>query len=186
LIKSNLANILTLIRLLLVPVFIIAIWYQKPFIALVVFTVAGLTDAIDGYIARKFNQVSQFGKIVDPIADKTLLVSAFIFIFNSQLPIKFPFWFVVLVISRDLYILAGSLLIYFIQGYLRVNPSVFGKATTFLQITTVIYTLLSNVNVNFYNELLYDTLIGITLLFMVLSTLTYTYDGFRQLNMTKS
>lgn len=184
--KSNLANILTLIRLLLVPVFIIALWYQKPFIAFVIFTVAGITDAIDGYIARKFNQVSQFGKIVDPIADKTLLVSAFIFIFNSQLPIKFPFWFVVLVISRDLYILAGSLLIYFIKGYLKVNPSVFGKATTFFQITTVIYTLLSNIDISFYNEVFYDTLLGITLLFMVLSTLTYTYDGFRQLNMTKS
>lgn len=167
------------------PAFIISVWYQKPLIALVIFTTAGLTDAIDGYIARKFNQVSQFGKILDPIADKTLLISAFVFIFNSQLQIKFPFWYVVLVISRDLYILSGSLIIYFIKGYLKVSPSIFGKATTFFQIATVIYTLLSNINLSFYNEIVYEGLLATTFLFMVLSTLTYTYDGFKQLGMTK-
>lgn len=184
-VRNNIANILTLTRLFLVPAFIIAIWYQKPLIALIIFTTAGLTDALDGYVARKFNQVSQFGKILDPIADKALLISAFVFIFNSQLQIKFPFWYVVLVISRDLYILAGSFIIYFIKGYLKVNPSIFGKATTFFQIATVIYTLLANINLNFYNEFIYDALLSTTFLFMILSSLTYTYDGFRQLGMVK-
>ncbi|MGC8942053.1 MAG: CDP-alcohol phosphatidyltransferase family protein [Sulfurihydrogenibium sp.] len=185
LIKNNVANILTLIRLILVPAFIIAIWYNKPLTALVLFTFAGLTDAVDGYIARKFNQVTLLGKILDPIADKTLLVSAFLFIFNSQLSIKFPFWFVVLVISRDVYILAGSVLIYLVKGSIKVNPTVFGKATTFFQITTVIYILLANINLNLYNDFVYYGLIGITFLFMVLSTMTYTYYGFKQLGMVK-
>lgn len=184
-VKNNIANILTLIRLFLIPAFIIAVWYQKPLMALVIFTTAGLTDAVDGYVARRYNQVSQFGKILDPIADKALLITAFVFIFNSAFQIKFPFWYVVLVISRDIYILIGSFIIYFIKGYLNVNPSPFGKATTFFQISTVIYTLLSNIDIRFYNEIVYDGLLGITFLFMVLSALTYTYDGFKQLGMVK-
>ena len=178
----NLPNFLTLLRIILVPVFITFLWYNMPLFALIVFTLAGLTDAIDGYIARRYNQETQLGKILDPIADKTLLVCAFVFIFNSNLSIKFPFWFVLSAISRDVYILVGSFLIYLIKGSLRVRPSFFGKMTTFLQIFTVIYTLIANVFTNLYNGLIYETALIITFTFMVLSLLTYTYDGIRQLN----
>lgn len=178
----GLANKLTLLRIFLVPLFIILLGYNQPLYALIVFTIAGLTDAIDGYIARKRDEITLFGKIVDPIADKTLLLSAFIFIYNSNLVYKFPFWFVVLVISRDMYILLGSALIYLIKGHLKVNPSVFGKATTFFQIGTVIYTLTINIDSRLYNEVVYDGLIGITVFMMVLSVLRYTYDGISQLN----
>lgn len=178
----GLANKLTLLRIFLVPLFIILIGYNQPLYALIVFTVAGLTDAIDGYVARKRNEITLFGKVVDPIADKTLLLSAFIFIYNSGLTYKFPFWLIVLVISRDMYILFGSALIYLIKGHLKVSPSVFGKATTFLQITTVIYTLGINIQNSLYNHFFYDAVIGITVLMMVLSVLRYTYDGLSQLN----
>ncbi|MEZ0323014.1 MAG: CDP-alcohol phosphatidyltransferase family protein [Hydrogenothermaceae bacterium] len=178
----GLANKLTILRIFLVPVFIILIGYSQPLYALIVFVIAGLTDAIDGYIARKRNEITQFGKIIDPIADKTLLLSAFIFIYNGNLPYKFPFWFVVLVISRDTYILAGSFLIYLIKGSLKVSPSIFGKLTTFLQITTVIYVLFVNTNPDIFNIYLYDILIGLTVFMMVLSILRYSYDGFNQLN----
>lgn len=178
----GLANKLTLIRIFLVPIFIISLGYNQPLIALIVFTVAGLTDALDGYIARKRNEITMFGKIVDPIADKTLLLSAFIFIYNSNLAIKFPFWLVVLVISRDIYILFGSFLIYLIKGHIRVHPSVFGKATTFLQISTVIYVLAVNIEINLYNTVLYESLITLTVLMMILSVARYSYDGLYQLN----
>lgn len=178
----GLANKLTLLRIFLVPVFIILLGYNQPLYALIVFTVAGLTDAIDGYIARKRNEITLFGKIVDPIADKTLLLSAFIFIYNSSLSYKFPFWLVVLVISRDMYILLGSALIYLMKGHLKVNPSVFGKATTFFQIGTVIYTLTVNIDERLYSKVVYDVLTGITVMMMVLSVLRYTYDGMSQLN----
>lgn len=178
----GLANKLTLLRIFLVPIFIILIGYSEPLYALIVFTVAGLTDAIDGYVARKRNEITQFGKIVDPIADKTLLLSAFVFIYNSSLMYKFPFWFVVLVISRDVYILLGSFLIYLIKGHLKVNPSIFGKMTTFLQIGTVIYVLGSNIYGGIYNSYIYDILLGITVFMMVLSILRYSYDGINQLN----
>lgn len=175
-------NILTILRIILVPMFIIFIWYNLSVYALITFIVAGLTDALDGYIARKFKQETQLGKILDPIADKALLISAFIFLFNSKLQIKLPFWFVVIVISRDIYILAGSFLIYILKGYLKVKPSTFGKATTFFQIILIIYVLVSNIDISLYNERLFYTILSFNILFLALSTLTYTYDGLTQLN----
>ncbi|MDQ7055123.1 MAG: CDP-alcohol phosphatidyltransferase family protein [Persephonella sp.] len=66
--------------------------------------IAGLTDALDGFVARRFNQITTLGKILDPIADKALLISSFVFIYTSDLAVKFPYWYVVIVISRDIYI----------------------------------------------------------------------------------
>ncbi len=175
-------NILTILRIILVPVFIIFIWYNMPVYALITFIVAGLTDALDGYIARKYKQETQLGKILDPIADKTLLISAFIFLFNSKLQIKLPFWFLVIAISRDIYILAGGFLIYILKGYLKVKPSIFGKATTFFQITLIVYVLSSNIDISLYNEYLFNIILGLNILFLTLSTLTYTYDGLMQIN----
>lgn len=178
----GLANKLTLLRIFLVPVFIIFIGYNKPLYALITFLIAGLTDALDGYIARKRNEVSYFGKIIDPIADKTLIISAFIFIYNSNFVVKFPFWFVVLVISRDIYILAGSFLIYLIRGSLEIKPSVFGKATTFLQIFTVLIVLTINIFPQI-KELyfIYQIFLYLTTSFIIISLLHYSYEGFNQI-----
>ncbi|NPA53414.1 MAG: CDP-diacylglycerol--glycerol-3-phosphate 3-phosphatidyltransferase [Aquificae bacterium] len=175
----GLANQLTILRIFLVPIFIICLGYNKPLCALAVFTLAGITDALDGYVARKFNQVTTLGKILDPIADKALLISSFIFIYNSDLNVKFPFWFVVLVISRDVYILVGAAIIYLIKGHLDVKPSIFGKMTTFFQILTVVFVLLANI-VNI-PETLIMYLIYITTFFTIISAITYTYEGITQL-----
>ena len=175
----GLANQLTILRIFLIPVFVILLGYNKPEYALAIFIIAGLTDALDGYVARKFNQVTTLGKILDPIADKGLLISSFIFIYTSNLSIKFPYWFVVIVISRDIYILLGSALIYFMRGNLEVHPSIFGKATTFFQIMSVIVVLLANIT--FIPDILVNGIIYSASFFTVLSTLTYTYDGLQQL-----
>ncbi|WP_457639987.1 CDP-diacylglycerol--glycerol-3-phosphate 3-phosphatidyltransferase [Persephonella sp.] len=175
----GLANQITIFRIFLIPVFIILIGYNQPLYALVVFIIAGLTDALDGFIARKFNQITTLGKILDPIADKALLVSSFVFIYSSDLQVRFPYWYVVIVISRDVYILLGSALIYFIKGYLDVRPSVFGKATTFFQILSVITVLLANIT--YIPEEVVKGVIYTASFFTVLSTLTYTYDGLQQL-----
>jgi len=138
-----------------------------------------LTDALDGYIARKFNQVTNLGKILDPIADKTLLISAFVFIYNSNLEIKFPYWLVVLVISRDIYLIAGSILIFFIKGYLDIKPSIFGKITTFFQILSVLAVLIANIfifPISYVQYIFYTTAF-----FTVISGLDYTYKGLMQL-----
>ncbi len=175
----GLANQLTILRIFLIPVFIILIGYNKPLYALIVFIIAGLTDALDGFIARKFNQITTLGKILDPIADKALLVSGFIFIYTSDLQVKFPYWYVVIVISRDIYILLGSALIYFMKGYLDVRPSVFGKATTFFQILSVVAVLVANIT--YIPQNFVDWIIYTASFFTVLSTITYTYDGFQQI-----
>ncbi len=179
----GLANILTILRIFLVPVFIICLGYNRPLCALLVFITAGITDALDGYVARKFNQITTLGKVLDPIADKALLISSFIFIYNSSLEIKFPYWFVVLVISRDIYILAGAALVYFLKGYLDVRPSIFGKATTFFQILTIVSVLIANI---FYlPEFIINGLIYITTIFTILSTLVYTFYGIQFLKQPK-
>ena len=175
----GLANQLTILRIFLIPVFIILIGYNKPLYALAIFIIAGLTDALDGFIARKFNQITTLGKILDPIADKALLVSGFIFIYTSDLSVKFPYWYVVIVISRDIYILLGSALIYFMKGYLDVRPSVFGKATTFFQILSVVAVLIANIT--YISQNFVDWIIYTASFFTVLSTITYTYDGFQQI-----
>jgi cardiolipin synthase len=163
-------------------VFIILIGYNKPLWALIVFAIAGLTDALDGYIARKFNQETLLGKILDPIADKSLLISSFIFIYNSDLKVKFPFWYVVIVISRDMFILLGSLVIYFIKGNLKIEPSIFGKATTFFQILSIITILLANIIP--INKFIIDSVIYVSSIFTILSAITYLNTGLEQLKNT--
>ncbi|WP_457622424.1 CDP-diacylglycerol--glycerol-3-phosphate 3-phosphatidyltransferase [Persephonella sp.] len=175
----GLANQITLFRILLVPVFIIFIGYNEPLYALITFFIAGITDALDGFIARKFNQITTLGKILDPIADKTLLISSFFFIYNSDMSVKFPFWYVVLVISRDIYILVGSAIIYFLKGSLEVKPSIFGKATTFFQILSVIVILLANITT--VDILIVDGVIYAATAFTILSTLTYFQEGIQRL-----
>ncbi|NPA57820.1 MAG: CDP-diacylglycerol--glycerol-3-phosphate 3-phosphatidyltransferase [Aquificae bacterium] len=175
----GLANQLTIFRIFLIPVFIILIGYNKPLHALVVFIIAGLTDALDGFIARRFNQITTLGKVLDPIADKALLVSSFVFIYTSDLQVKFPYWYVVIVISRDVYILLGSALIYLLKGYLDVKPSIFGKATTFFQILSVVVVL--GANITHIPEVAVKGVIYTASFFTVLSTLTYTYDGLQHL-----
>jgi cardiolipin synthase len=175
----GLANQLTILRIFLIPVFIILIGYNKPLYALVVFIVAGITDALDGFVARKFNQITTLGKILDPIADKALLVSSFIFIYTSDLQVRFPYWYVVIVISRDVYILLGSALIYFMKGFIDVRPSIFGKATTFFQILSVVSVLVANITA--VPESLVNGIIYTATFFTVLSTITYTYDGIQQI-----
>ncbi|WP_457623479.1 CDP-diacylglycerol--glycerol-3-phosphate 3-phosphatidyltransferase [Persephonella sp.] len=175
----GLANQLTIFRILLVPVFVIFIGYNKPLYALITFFIAGLTDALDGFIARKFNQVTTLGKILDPIADKTLLVCSFIFIYNSDMSIKFPFWYVVLVISRDIYILLGSGVIYFLKGNLEIKPSIFGKATTFFQILSVITVLVANI---YPIDMIYvEGVIYTATVFTIFSAITYFQEGLQKL-----
>ena len=175
----NLANLLTILRIFLIPFFIISLGYNKPLIALIIFSIAGITDAIDGFIARKFNQETVLGKILDPIADKTLLISSFIFIYNSNLTVKFPYWFVVIVISRDIFILLGSSVIYLLKGNLKVEPTIFGKATTFFQILSIIIILSANILDVPY--IIINIVMCITIAFTIISALTYLQNGLKQL-----
>lgn len=173
----NLANKISITRILLVPFFIAAVLYSKFELALLFFTVAVLTDAADGYIARKFNQKTKLGTMLDPVADKVLIISAFIcLVFVKNLPFKvdFPLYVPIVVISRDVIILIGSLIIIALKGNIDVKPSIAGKITTFFQMSTVIAVL-----VKFpYSHFIWNIMV----IFTLFSGAEYVIKGSKQLN----
>ncbi len=147
----TLANKITVCRILLVPFFIAALLCYSPandhlrFVALGIFMFAVISDIIDGYIARTRNQKTKAGAILDPLADKILLISAFVCIYKMGvlLPVfQFPIWLVVVVISRDVILLLGAVVIYFVKGDFPIEPTVWGKANTFFQASSVVGILL--------------------------------------------
>ena len=134
----NLPNSITLIRVILIPFFVDLMIYGYYRAALVVFIIACLTDAIDGTIARLTNTKTELGAFLDPMADKLLIVSSFV---TLAILAKIPVWLVIIVVSRDIILTLGSLVIYFTGNNLTIKPSILGKATTFLQFLVVVLTL---------------------------------------------
>lgn len=137
-------NLLTVFRMVLIPVFVSLLFYQRFVLALAVFVLAGVTDGLDGLLARRFNQKSQLGTILDPIADKLMLVTAFVVlsmrsVFPQPLPshLPVPFWVTVAVISRDVFILVGAAAINIVTGFRGFRPSMLGKINTTVQIFAI-------------------------------------------------
>src|SRR4026207_1215561 len=133
-------NLLTVFRMVLIPVFVSLCFYRRFVLALAVLVLAGVTDGLDGLLARRFDQKSQLGTILDPIADKLMLVTAFVVlsmraVFPQPLPshLPVPFWVTVAVISRDVFILVGAAAINIVTGFRRFRPSMLGKNNTTLQ-----------------------------------------------------
>jgi cardiolipin synthase len=152
----TLPNLLTVIRMALIPVFVIFLYYQRFALALAVFVTAGVTDGLDGMLARRFDQKSQLGTILDPIADKLLLVTSFVtlsmpsVINHSALPpphgnlhLPVPFWVTTAVISRDIFIVVGAAAINMVTGFRNFRPSLLGKVNTAVQIVAIIIILLA-------------------------------------------
>jgi len=142
----TLANQLTLMRLLLIPGFVLFIVYGRFGWALVTFAVAGLTDAVDGLVARRANQRTSLGAWLDPAADKLLLVTTFIVLTlpNLGLPNRVPLWLTVLVISRDIAIVLTVAIVNLAVGPRTFRPSPLGKAATALFIVTCVVVLFFN------------------------------------------
>lgn len=134
-------NLITACRIILAPIFVIYLLEDRFLAALAVFTLAGVSDAADGFIARVFNQKSRLGSYLDPLADKILLVAAFI-----TLAVRgfVPPWLAVLAISRDVLILLGTLILSLSGIEFAVRPSVVSKLTTFFQLLTVFLVLAQN------------------------------------------
>jgi len=140
------ANILTICRMFLIPVFVIASVYNKPAIAFFTFVIAGITDFLDGYLARHMEHVTDVGKILDPMADKVMLISVYVILALDTIGNLnvVPLWFTILVIFRDVFIAIVSVLIYFTTSITALVPSIFGKITTFIQITAASLYLFCN------------------------------------------
>ncbi len=145
------ANMLTFLRIGLIPVFAILLVYNREGWALIVFTIAGVSDGVDGFIARRMKQESELGTILDPIADKLLMTTAFIMLtlpsvlgtLRPHLPV--PFWVTATVIGRDVAIVAIAGTINVMTGFRGFKPSWLGKASTFVQVVGVILILIAAV-----------------------------------------
>jgi cardiolipin synthase len=182
----NLPNLLTMFRMVLIPVFISLLFYQKFGWALAVFVLAGATDGLDGLFARRFDQKTQLGTILDPIADKLLLVSSFIVlsmpsISPQPLPRHFPvpFWVTAAVISRDIFIIVGAAAINIVTGFKSFRPSWLGKVNTAIQILAIAAILVaaSLPKVSGYLPTVYTTVFA----FAVFSGTHYVYFASRLL-----
>ena len=167
-------NLLTVFRMVLIPVFVSLLFYQRFVLALGVFVMAGVTDGLDGLLARRFNQKSQLGTILDPIADKLMLVTAFVVlsmrsVFPQPVPshLPIPFWVTVAVISRDVFILVGAAAINVVTGFRGFRPSMLGKINTVIQITAIgIIMFAASVpyGTGYYLPTLYATVFGFAIL----------------------
>jgi len=133
-------NFLTLLRIIAVPVFLILVSNQRYGAGLVIFMAAGVTDTIDGVIARLTESKSAVGATLDPLADKLLLVSSFVVLTWAGV---IPVWLFILVLTRDVVILAGYLAIYFLSTPMDIDPTPVGKLNTFNEMFTVGFALVT-------------------------------------------
>ncbi|MEP6664005.1 MAG: CDP-diacylglycerol--glycerol-3-phosphate 3-phosphatidyltransferase, partial [Verrucomicrobiota bacterium] len=179
------ANKITIGRILLIPFFIVqALYYVRGgdelnrFCALFSFALAAVADGIDGYVARRYNQRSELGTILDPLADKLLLVSAVILLSldTKGYFVRLPLWFTATLISRDVILSLGLLMIHYTFGKVKVRPRLLGKAATVFQMATVLWILLK------WPERVLPFLIWGATIFTSVSGAIYIFDGIRRLN----
>ena len=178
----TLANQLTLMRLALVPAFVILVLYGRMGWALAAFVTAGITDGLDGLIARWRNQRTALGAFLDPMADKLLLVSAFVVLSLPGIGLvnRIPVWLTVLVISRDVAIVATVAIVSLTLGPRTFPPSVYGKVATALYIVTIAVVLLFN----FLKQpsVVVDIFVWVSLAITLISGFHYTVHLRRTLN----
>jgi cardiolipin synthase (CMP-forming) len=187
------ANKITIVRILMIPAFVtMAIYYGESvrrgqplewqrFTAIIIFILAAVSDGVDGYVARHYNQRSSLGVILDPIADKGLLLSAIITLSISNWSEldpdygSFPTWFPVLVISRDAILFVGAGVLYLLIGRVHVKPNWTGKVATVLQMVAIGWVMLQL----HLLPLLYVVIAAG--FFTAVSGIVYVTDGVRQL-----
>jgi cardiolipin synthase (CMP-forming) len=187
------ANKITVVRILMIPAFVtMAIYYGQSiqrgaplewmrFTAIAIFLIAAVSDGLDGYVARRYNQRSSLGVILDPLADKGLLLSGIITLSISNWSDidpdygRFPAWFPVLVISRDTVILVGAMILYLLNGKVHVKPNWTGKVATVLQMIAIGWVMLQ---LRFLPLLYVVIAAGV---FTFISGIVYVTEGVRQL-----
>lgn len=188
------ANKITIVRILLIPVFVtLAIYYGSSiqahareewlrFAAIMVFLIAAASDGLDGYVARRYNQRSSLGVILDPIADKGLLLSGIITLSISNWSEvdphygQFPVWFPVLVITRDAVILVGAAILHYLIGNkMKVRPHWTGKVATVCQMCAIAWVMLQ------LRFLPLWFVVAVAGIFTAISGVIYLVEGVRQL-----
>ncbi|OPX30902.1 MAG: hypothetical protein B1H08_00560 [Candidatus Omnitrophica bacterium 4484_171] len=176
----SLADKVSIIRILLIPFFVSFLIVYKRFgldysryIALGIFIIAVLTDFFDGLAARIKKEKSEIGKVIDPLADKMLLITAFVSLYFLKFPLL-PWWVVLIVVSRDIIILIGVFILNFLKIEIVILPSVWGKLTTFFQMAAIISVL---------SGFVFSYVIGcVAVLFTIISGVGYIKRGVRSIN----
>jgi cardiolipin synthase len=176
----NIPNFLTLLRIILVPVIVIFLIQDEYLKALIAFTIAGLTDALDGTLARLLNKQTELGAFLDPLADKLLISTCFISLSIFKL---IPGWLTVIVISRDLIIFMGIMTLSMMSIKYEIKPVFISKITTTLQIGTIFFALFLKIYTSdIINHNLIQILSWLTASFTILSGLAYIIKGIQFLN----
>ena len=173
------ANQLTLLRMLLIPLFVILVVYGQLGWALAVFVTAGVTDGLDGLIARFWRQKTRLGAWLDPMADKLLLVTTFVVLTlpNLGLTNRFPTWLTVCIISRDVVIILTVAIVNLAIGRRTFRPSIFGKIATATYIITAVAAMLFNYLG--YHSPIVDLLVWASLAITIVSSLHYIWHARR-------
>ena len=176
------ANQLTLLRMLLIPAFVILVIYGHLGWALIVFATAGLTDALDGLIARRSGQKTSLGAWLDPMADKLLLVTTFVVLTMPGLDLanRLPIWLTVLIISRDVVIVATVAIVNLAVGRRTFRPSMYGKVATATYIVTAVVAMFFNYRG--YHSVLVDACVWASLAITLISSLHYILHASRIIN----
>lgn len=173
----NLPNSLTILRILLIPVFIGFLLYERYEYSLAVLLLAGLTDGLDGTIARVANQRTRLGAYLDPVADKLLLTSGFVTLSVLHLV---PSWIAIVVVSRDMMLMTGTLLARLTESQLDISPTLLGKGTTLVQLSYLVLVVVltsRQMDLRLIQPLLY-LMVCVT----VMSGFHYLYRGFTRLS----
>jgi len=174
-------NLITTLRIVLTPVFVIYVINDELIMGLIILIITGLSDGIDGLVARLFNQKSILGAYLDPLADKIILISAFIALSIRDF---LPSWLTVMVISRDILILIGIFILFLNEKKIEISPVVSSKITTCLQFLTVILVL----SKDYVSDLVkyYPFLFYLTAIFTAVSFLQYMHQWFRMTGEAKN
>lgn len=179
--RMNIPNSLTILRILLIPVFIGLMTYRQYGYALAALLCAGVTDALDGLVARMTNQQTRLGEILDPLADKLLLTSAFLTLAALHLV---PSWVVILVVSRDVILMLGTVVAHVTNVSIDIRPTVLGKGTTLCQLTYVLLVVAMIWRGVKMGALL--PLLVVMVMFTLASGFHYLYRGYRLTHVNSS
>lgn len=183
------ANKITILRILLIPFFVIeTIYYVRTgnevhrLLAILAFATTAIMDGVDGYIARHYKQISELGKILDPLADKLLLISGIVLLSFNNAPYlrQIPLWLTGGIIARDLLLAIGAVVIRAVVGRITVRPRITGKIATVFQMLMIVWILL-RWDLFFHGDLLQIWFLGAGI-FTGVSGLFYVMDGMKQLS----
>ncbi len=175
----NIPNILSVLRLVLVPVFILVFLFEgdQKTAAAIVFIIASTTDVLDGYIARKYNMSTKTGQLLDPLADKLMQIAVVVSLLCAKMV---PLWFVLILASKELLMILGGFFLYTKKNFVKSN--VFGKANTVVMFCAMVILLIFSET----NETLKNIILNVTMVTNIVAMVSYMYTYFIKKKQFKS